>query len=303
MTAVEETPVRYAAAESPTVALASTGGMWRFLLALVGGAGGFAIVWMHPNRLDAAWYPWAALGTVLGVLAGWSFGSGLARFNEVVALQPMRRHRVLPAVLLMALVAFGALPLSYVVLRSFVTWQGQALAALAAVGALPAGAAMVAIRILAIDGLVGPVGRRLDVLLRLRQSLSRLILIFGSLFVVLTLSAYGPSGFAVAMHPPTPGQHPRTSLIIYTGLTAAAVIALMYLPTADVLRRRSLRFIDEEFSLDGVDHAHLVQAAEDRSRLEVILGLERTTFAQIQNALVILSPVLASAGVSLLPGF
>jgi hypothetical protein len=36
--------------------------------------------------------------------------------------------------------------------------------------------------------------------------------------------------------------------------------------------------------------------------LEGILGLHRTTLAELQNALVIVSPLLASAGVTLLPG-
>jgi hypothetical protein len=37
--------------------------------------------------------------------------------------------------------------------------------------------------------------------------------------------------------------------------------------------------------------------------LEGLLGLHRTTLAELQNGLVIISPLLASAGITLLPGF
>lgn len=285
-------PQQRTAPEAPTVALEidARSRIWRLAIMVIGGAAGFAVVWYHPDRGFDTWYVWATLGTLLGVLSGWSFGSGIARYRDVTALQPVRAARITPALLLMALVAGAALPLSVVIVRQGVIWHGLVLAGLAIVGALPAGAAVVAIRVLAIDGVVGPVGRRLGTLLRLRNLLSRLNTIFGSLVLVLTLSTAA-------------GHQVSTSLVIYTGAACAVVVALVYLPTAAVLRRRCLRFIDEEFSLDGVDRSLLIQAADDRNRLEAILGLHRTTLAELQNALVIVSPLLASAGITLLPGF
>jgi hypothetical protein len=284
--------VQQPAPEAPTVALELRGRtrVWRVALMVLGGAAGFAIVWTHPERGREDWYAWAALGTLLGGLAGSSFGSGIARYCEITTLQRVRFARAAPPLLLMALVAGAALPLSVVILGHGVIGQGMAMAGLAIVGALPAGAAVVAIRVLAIDGVAGSVGRRLGTLLRLRRLLSRLNTIFGSLVVALTL--FNAAGF-----------RPPVSVVIYTGAASAVVVALVYLPTAAVLRRRCLRFIDEEFPLDGVDRAALIQAADDRNRLEGILGLHRTTLAELQNALVIVSPLLASAGVTLLPGF
>jgi hypothetical protein len=278
--------------EAPTVGLEMRARtrVWRFALIVLGGAAGFAVVWSHPDRGQDTWYIWASLGTLLGLLSGWSFGSGIARYRDVIDLQPVRGTRIMPGLLLMALVAGAALPLSVVIVRQGIIWHGIALAGLAIVGALPAGAAVVAIRVLAIDGVVGTVGRRLGTLLRLRRLLSRLNTIFGSLVLVLTL--FTASGNRVA-----------ASLVIYTGAASAAVVALVYLPTAAVLRRRCLRYIDEEFPLDGVDRAHLIQAADDRHRLEGILGLHRTTLAELQNGLVIVAPLLAGAGFTLLPGF
>ena len=268
---------------------------WRFALMVLGGVIAFAVVWSHQDRGHDTWHAWAALGTLLGVLAGWSFGSGIARYRDVVALQPVRTIRIVPVLLLMALVAGAALPLSVVIVRQGIIWQGVALAGLAIVGALPAGAAVVAIRVLSLDGVSGTVGRRLGILLRLRGLLSRLNTIFGSLVVILTL-------FIAAQRSLVSEQVPA-SLVIYTGAASAVVVALVYLPTAAVLRRRCLLFIDEEFPLDNVDRAQLIQAAEDRHRLEGLMGLHRTTLAELQNGLVIVSPLLASAGITLLPGF
>jgi hypothetical protein len=269
---------------------------WRFVVILAGAVAGFAIVWTHPDRGRDVWYGWAALGTLLGVLAGSAFGSGIARYRDVTALQPVRWVRVVPPVLLMAVVALGALPLSLVIVDQGIIWQGLALAGLAIVGAVTAGAAVVAIRILAIDGIAGEVGRRLGALLRLRLLLSRLTTVFGSLVVVLTL-------FTAAQRTLETGEKVPASLVIYTGAASAVVVALVYLPTAAVLRRRCIRFVDEEFPLDGVARAQLIQAADDRHRLEGILGLHRTTLAELQNGLVIVAPLLASAGIALLPGF
>jgi hypothetical protein len=268
---------------------------WRFALMVLGGAIAFAVVWSHRDRGHDTWHAWAALGTLLGVLSGWSFGSGIARYRDVVTLQPVRAIRIVPVLMLMASAAGAALPLSILIVRQGIIWQGVALAGLAIIGALPAGAAVVAIRVLSLDGVSGTVGRRLGTLLRLRGLLSRLNTIFGSLVVVLTLFI-AAQRFLVSEQVPS-------SLVIYTGAASAVVVALVYLPTAAVLRRRCLMFIDEEFPLDNVDRAQLIQAAEDRYRLEGLMGLHRTTLAELQNGLVIVSPLLASAGITLLPTF
>ena len=271
--------------------------LWRNTLLVVGGAAGLGLVWSHPDRGVAdGWYVWAALATLLGVLSGSSFGSGIARLREIGAIAPVRWHRILPPLLAMALVAGAALPLAVVIVDQGVIWQGVAIAGLGILGALPAGAAVVAIRVVAIDGLPAPVGAQLAGLIRLRRILSRLNTILGSLVVSLTL-------FTAAQRSLATGDEVPASLVIYTGAASAVVVAMVYVPTAAMLRRRSMRFIDDEFPLDGVDRAGLVQAAEDRHRLEAILGLHRTTFSELQAGLVIVSPLLASAGIALLPGF
>ncbi len=271
--------------------------LWRNALLIIGGAAGLGLVWSHPDRGVAdGWYVWAALATLLGVLSGSSFGSGVARLREIGSLGTVRWHRILPPLLAMALVAGAALPLAVVVVDQGVIWQGIAVAGLAILGALPAGAAMVALRVLAIDGLPGPAGAQLAGLIRMRRMLSRLNTIFGSLVVSLTL-------FTAAQRSLETGDEVPASLVIYTGAASAVVVAMVYMPTAAMLRRRCQRFIDDEFPLEAVSRAELVQAADDRHRLEAILGLHRTSLSELQAGLVIVSPLLASAGITLLPGF
>jgi hypothetical protein len=89
--------------------------------------------------------------------------------------------------------------------------------------------------------------------------------------------------------------------VIFAGAAATVLVALMYVPTATILRRRSAAYVDEHFSLERVERGQLVAAAEERMKLEAILGLDRTTFSELQSALLIVSPLLASAGFSLLP--
>ncbi|GAA1797869.1 hypothetical protein GCM10009682_19420 [Luedemannella flava] len=48
---------------------------------------------------------------------------------------------------------------------------------------------------------------------------------------------------------------------------------------------------------------HRLVAAEDRAKLEQILGLDHTTLGEMQAGLVIVSPLLASAAAALLPRF
>lgn len=283
--------------QQPTrLAVGARGPLWRSLLMLVGGASAFAIVWLHDDRGRDGWWAWATFGTLLGVLSGASFGSGIARCRDVAAIRPVRWLRVVPTVLLMGLAGIAALPLALVIVRQGVIWNGLAIAGLAIVGALPTGVAVVAVRLLAIDGLTGTIGSQLAGLLRLRRLLSRMNTVLGSLVVSLTL-------FTAAQRTLASGDEVPASLVIYTGAACAVVVALVYVPTAALLRRRCLQFIDDELPLDGVDRSRLVQAADDRHRLEAILGLHRTTFAELQNGLVIVSPLLASAGLALLPGF
>jgi hypothetical protein len=266
----------------------------RSVLTLLGGAAGFAIAWSNPDRELDQWYAWAGLGTFLGLVAGSSFGSGIARHLDVNAVQKVRSTLVLPAVAFFLITAAAALPLAVIVVGSAVTWRGLAFAGLAIVGGLPAGAALAAIRAVALRGLTGSPGRQLSGLIKLRRLLGRLLAILGSLVVLVVLVN------AAGLNWGSTGTVPA-SAVFFAGAAATLLVGAMYIPTAALLRRRSAAFIDEHFPIDGVDRSALVAAAEERARLEAILGLDRTTLGELQAGLLIVSPLLASAGFSLLP--
>jgi hypothetical protein len=267
--------------------------LWRTALTLIGGAGGFAIAWSNPDRgIADGWYAWATLGTLLGLVAGSTFGSGVARRRDVNDVQPVRAILILPSMIFFVLIALGVLPLAVLVIGTSVTWRGLAFAGLAIVGAVPCGAAMAAIRSLALRGLPGSPGSQLAGLIRLRRLLGRLLAMFGSLVLLVTMvNAAGLNW----------GSSVPRSAVVFSGGAAAALVGIVYIPTAALLRRRGAVFVDEHFSLAAVGRAELVAAADQRARLEAILALDRSTLGELQAGLLIISPLLASAGVALLP--
>jgi hypothetical protein len=267
----------------------------RTLLMVAGGAAALAIAWTNPDRGEAsAWNLWAALATFLGVVSGSSFGSGVARRREVNRVQRVPSRRVVPAVLLFVLLAAATVPLASIFVGEGLSWRGAAFAGIAIAGALPAGAALAAIRSLALRGLVGPPGRQLAALLALRRMLNRLLAILGSLVVLVTL--VNAAGLNWGTGPRIP-----ISAVIFAGAAATVLVGLLYIPTAALLRRRCVAYVDEHFALDDVPRTDLVAAAEERGKLEEILAINRTTLGELQSALLIVSPLLAGAASALLP--
>ena len=51
----------------------------------------------------------------------------------------------------------------------------------------------------------------------------------------------------------------------------------------------------------AVDAAAILKQAEDRSKLEQLLGVDRSTVADLQTGLAILGPLIASAAAAFLP--
>jgi hypothetical protein len=269
----------------------------RSALMILGGAGALAIAWTNPDRgIEPAWYVWATIATFLGVISGSSFGSGVARRRDVNRIQRVPSRRVLPTVVLFVLLAAASVPLSSIFVGEALSWRGVAFAGIAIVGALPAGAALAAIRSLALHGLDGGPGHQLAGLIALRRMLNRLLAILGSLVVLVTLvNAAGLNW----------GSGPRIpmSAVIFSGAAGTVLVALLYIPTAALLRRRCAVFVDEHFALDAVPRSSLVAAAEERMKLEEILAINRTTIGELQSGLLIISPLLAGAASALLPTF
>lgn len=82
-------------------------------------------------------------------------------------------------------------------------------------------------------------------------------------------------------------------LLIGAGLTV--IVALMYVPPSEQLRRRAQAMVDETFpipqQLDGDWKQHL----QRRRDLAALLRIDESSRSSIQNALIIGGPLIASA--------
>ena len=81
---------------------------------------------------------------------------------------------------------------------------------------------------------------------------------------------------------------------VFSGVVASFVIATIYVPTASALRRRGSIFVEQNFSLADAGTAELVDKAEERQKLEKMLGLDQTTFGELKAGFVVLTPIVVA---------
>jgi len=184
--------------------------------------------------------------------------------------------------------------------------RGWALVSVAFLGAVPAVAVMYGIRRAADSASVpGTRGEQAGALLTLRRLLQRLLAAIGSLVALSTLAL----GAAVALQQSLPagsarsgtGQLAPQTVLIFGG-AGSALVALAYGPASTALKTRAQCLCDELFPLyQAVDAAAILKQAEDRSKLEQLLGVDRSTVADLQTGLAILGPLIASAAAAFLP--
>jgi len=105
---------------------------------------------------------------------------------------------------------------------------------------------------------------------------------------------------AGSAHSRTAQLAPQTVLIF--GGVGSALVAVAYGPASTALKTWAQRLCDELFPLDKADKAAVILSqAEDRSKLEQLLGADRSVFADLQTGLAILGPLIASAATAFLP--
>lgn len=265
---------------------AASVGDFRLLTMLIGtliGAGIAATAYpgeKHPG-LDQ-WLIFVLIAALLGAAAGEAFGFGMSRWYEVKQYHVIKGWRVWLFLLIVLTIASGLIASTDLVLggEKTLTERGIALSALAIVGGLSAAATLAAIKQVAADPLPGSPGSQLTAILRLRRISSRLLSQLGVL--VLLIMAVNGAAWGFEQNP---------NVIIFSGVVASFVIAIMYVPTASALRRRGAIFVERHFSLADVEPAQLVTAAEDRQKLEKMLSLDQTTFGELRAGLVVLTPV------------
>lgn len=279
---------------------------------------GFAfgvIVVLTPStaRGTPLWPVWAALAVALTSTAGAVFGYGLARWADLCALRPMHvRDVVVPVAGLLAvavLTVLTGLALTITAHRTGTSWsafRGWALVSAALLGAVPAVAVMSGIRHAARGRLAaGLMGEQAAALIALRRLLQRLLAAVGSLVALSTLAlgaAFAlqqslPAGFA---HGRAAQLAPQTVLIF--GGAGSALVAVAYGPASTALTTWAQRLCDELFPLGVAGKAaDILNQAQDRSKLEHLLGADRSVVADLQTGLAILGPLLASAATAFLP--
>jgi hypothetical protein len=102
--------------------------------------------------------------------------------------------------------------------------------------------------------------------------------------------------------PPSAAAALPAEAVIFFGAVGSLLVGLAYGPSATALRHRGQRLCEELFPLRKADEAsEVLRLIDERQRLEQVLGVDRSVVAELQNGLVILGPLLASAFAAFLP--
>ncbi|MQA98284.1 MAG: hypothetical protein GEV11_28165 [Streptosporangiales bacterium] len=261
-------------------------------------------------RSSPVWVVWAALAITLTTTAGAVFAYGLGRWAELTALRPVRaRDVVLPlagllaAGVLAALVSIVVTAMAHQAKADWSAVRGWALTLLAGLGTMPAIATMYGIRQAAGDtSAVSAKGEQVAALVASRGLLQRLLAAVGSLVALATLALGAAFAVRQSLPTPSPGPQPAPQTVLIFGGAGSMLVALAYGPAATALRNRGRRLCDELFPVHEADEAEaILRIAEDRNKLEQLLGVDRTVVTDLQTGLTILGPLVASAAASLLP--
>jgi hypothetical protein len=283
---VDETP-------GPTVGV---GDIRLFTMLLGGAIGATLAATSHPSRgaEQDKWLIFALAAALLGVAAGEAFGFGLSRWVEVKQYHVIKNWRVWLSVFFVLLIAAGLVASTpYLFADSQnLTDNGIALSALAIAGGLPIALTLAAIKQVVADPLPGSAGQQLEILLRLRRMAARML----SQLALLVLLVMGVN--AAALDWGIEKQDPN--VVIYSGVVASLVVGMMFVPTASTLRKRGAIYVERHFPLGNVSTGQLITAADDRQKLEGMLGLDQTTFGELKAGFVVLTPVIVGLVASLI---
>jgi hypothetical protein len=144
-----------------------------------------------------------------------------------------------------------------------------------------------------------PEADKVVVLVGLRQLLQRLLTAVGSLVALSTL-AIGASATLEQRLAANSGQSAAATLppefVLVFGGAGSLLVAVFYVPAAGALDRSGQALSTELFPLNEADEASAVlSVADNRNKLEQLLGVGNGAFVDLQTGLAILGPLLASA--------
>jgi hypothetical protein len=266
------------------------GVLLRVLFPVIGAAAGAGISLTMTDRRHDLWLLFAALATALTCAAGY----GVERWRDMPV-----KFRVWPGVVLTCLVCalvFGA-AIYYSLHSGLVGRRGPALLAVTLLGAAPAAVLLLSIRFGEGRIRTGSYGDQVAALLELRRVVTRLLTAFGGLVALATFAL----GTATLMTADRTHPLPADGVVLFGG-AGTVLVALLYAPAAQAIRREGCRIRDRLFDLSGADDAAtILERIDQRSRFDGLLGLGRGTVDDLRSGLVIVGPLATSAATFLLP--
>lgn len=267
------------------------------MLVVLLGIAGLLIALSSSSRANPLWQVWATLAVALCGSSGLVALYGLARWRELATIRPLsRRSTILPTAVVFAGALVVITTAELVAAQPGNGWRGDLLVLLAISGGACAGAAMFGVRHLAMKqpqlhtaDLAGLEASVVE-LIGLRRGLQRLASGLGALVALSTL-ALG-AGILMAKNAPR-------ELVIVFGGGGSATVGVFYAPAAAAIRRRGEQLVAAMFADPPADHIALVDRAEQRMKLEQVIGVDRTLLSDLQAAIPVLGPLIAAAAVFL----
>jgi hypothetical protein len=148
-----------------------------------------------------------------------------------------------------------------------------------------------------------PGGRQVAVLIKLRNLLQRLLAALGALVALWTFTI----GAAILLQRSLAGSAQGVvagapqQLVLILGGVGSLLVALFYVPAATALQRRGQNLCEQLFPLhEAKEPSAILSSAEDRHKLEQLLGIDRGIVADLQTGIAILGPLFGSAAAAFL---
>jgi hypothetical protein len=122
----------------------------------------------------------------------------------------------------------------------------------------------------------------------------------GALIALSTLTTAAFRNAILAAFPDRAGDFPAEGVLLF-GAWLTAIVALVYVPPSERLRRHAQALVDEAFPIPDQFDGDWQQQLQRRRDLAAVLRLDETSRSSIQNALIIGGPLITSALTLLIP--
>ena len=266
---------------------------------------GVSLVATSSHQSAPLWRVWAALVVAQCLAAGAVYVYGLHRWTDLIALRALRvRCLALRATALV--VAFVlVINMPWLLLPSHDNgngsgWYVQAPTTAVVLASIPLVSVLFGVRQVALsDPPPSAAAGRLALLIALRQLLQRILATAGAVVALVALQFGARTALDRSVHS-VPAAPPPQYLLVYGGV-GSLLVAVSYVPGWTALQHAGKRLRDQLFPMDDLDEAtKVLSVAEDRQKLEQILGVDRSVVSDLQTGLAIVAPLLASAAAAFL---